>query len=204
MFSTFESLLLVLLKGECRSAASDCRCFCISEGRLLLMGTRCQYPLICSGSDLQQPFVYRFLHDTQDCGRGRSPERTLCTVLFKICFNALFSLGVPVDLVFYLICPKHTSLMGAAGCVRGSASLPPSGQQGETDRIRQRHLYTCCTYTHTHPRAPTLAYIFINTGGILGGKKTKQKNHNSLRNEPIMGPQGVPLFVLTQRTSYAN
>lgn len=140
----------------------------------------------------------------QDSGRGRSPERTLCTVLFKICFNALFSLSVPVDLVFYLICPKHTSLMGAAGCVRGSASLPPGGQQGATDRTRQRHLYTCCTHTPTHPRAPTLAYIFINAGGILGEKNQNKKNHNRLRNETIMGPQGVPLFVLTQRTSYAN
>lgn len=52
-------------------------------------------------------------------------ECPLCALLFQICLNALFSLSVPVALAFYLICPKHTSLMGAAGCVRGSVSLPP-------------------------------------------------------------------------------
>lgn len=60
-----------------------------------------------------------------DSGLGQSPERTLCMVLFKICFNALFSLRVLVDLAFYLICPKHTSSICAAGYVRGGVSLPP-------------------------------------------------------------------------------
>lgn len=54
----------------------------------------------------------------------QSLEHTVCMVLFKIFFNVLFSLCRPVDSAFYLICPKHTSLIFAAGCVRGSVSLP--------------------------------------------------------------------------------
>ncbi len=54
----------------------------------------------------------------------QSLEHTICMVLFKIFFNVLFSLCRPVDSAFYLICPKHTSLIFAAGCVRGRVSLP--------------------------------------------------------------------------------
>lgn len=62
------------------------------------------------------------LHDSR---LRQSLERTLCMVLFKIIFNVLFSLCAHVDSAFYLICPKPTSLIFAAGCVRGSVSLPP-------------------------------------------------------------------------------
>lgn len=115
-----------------------------------------------------------------DSGLGQSPERTKCMVLFKICCNALFSLRVPVDLAFYLICPKHTSLICAAGCVRGSVSQPPlGGLQACKGASRGRHSeHDSATFTPdapTHPRAPTLAYIFINTRGIKGGKAMKGK-----------------------------
>lgn len=61
----------------------------------------------------------------QDSRLRQSPEHTLRMVLFKIFFNVLFSLCTPVDSAFYLICPKHTSLIFAAGCVRGSVSQLP-------------------------------------------------------------------------------
>lgn len=54
-------------------------------------------------------------------GSNKSLEQTVCMILLKIFSNVLFSLCGPVDFACYLICPKHTSLILAAGCVRGSA-----------------------------------------------------------------------------------
>lgn len=60
----------------------------------------------------------------QTPGSDKASSIQYVWVLFKIFFNVLFSLCRPVDSAFYLICPKHTSLIFAAGCVRGSVSLP--------------------------------------------------------------------------------
>lgn len=72
-------------------------------------------------------------------------------------------------------------------------------------------------FLHLQTSEPALlTYIFISTpkkgeeaederfgGGWITIKK-KLKQHNRLRNETIMGPPGVLLFILTQRTNYAN
>lgn len=124
-------------------------------------------------------------------------------VLFKIFFNVLFSLCGPVDSAFYLICPKHTSLIFAAGCVRGSVSLPLNRgfRPGFSQRLQP--LWGACRGQHTKhsiitfpqqllftpaptPQLSLLTYIFINSLEEVRGKKSKwkKKKHNRLRMKP--------------------
>lgn len=159
-----------------------------------------------------------------DCRLRQSLEHTVCMVLFKIFLTRCFLSVGRVDSAFYLICPKHTSLIFPAGSVRGSVSLPPHrgfrfgffyrrcsprGRPAEGS-IRSTASPPTATaarflfFTPAPTRPSLLTYIFINSLEEVRRRKEKKRKTQQAENETIMGPRGVLLFVLTQRTSYAN
>lgn len=98
---------------------------------------------------------------------------------FKSFLMPCFLSAAPVDSAFYLIRPKHTSLISAAGCVRGrvcvaavasgSCMVQLSGEPCRGHPTQPSPLYFIPFFLHLLTSEPALlTYIFINTPEVEG------------------------------------